>query len=139
MLQPITTASDCLAGRAILVTGAGQGLGRIAALAFAARGATVVLHGRKLAKLEAVYDEIEALGAATPAIVPLDFTKASEDEFRGLAEAIFASCRRLDGVFHAASHFSPLMSLDGYEARSLPLTSCSNADCLFPLYFSKRW
>jgi NAD(P)-dependent dehydrogenase (short-subunit alcohol dehydrogenase family) len=105
-------ANDSFAGRTILVTGAGQGLGRVAALALAAHGATVVLHGRKVPKLEAVYDEIEAAGGATPAIVPLDYTLAGEAEFRGAAEAIFAACKRLDGIFHGASHFSTLMSLD---------------------------
>ncbi len=37
---------DLLKGRVILVTGATRGLGRVAALTFAAYGATVVLHGR---------------------------------------------------------------------------------------------
>ncbi|MDF0678519.1 MAG: SDR family NAD(P)-dependent oxidoreductase, partial [Nitrosomonas sp.] len=46
-----------LADRVILVTGAGQGIGRAAALAYAEHGATVILHGRKTEKLEQVYDE----------------------------------------------------------------------------------
>ena len=70
-------AADLLRERVILVTGAGQGLGRVAASAFARRGATVILHGRNVAKLEAVYDQIDAEGLAQPAILPLDFAKAS--------------------------------------------------------------
>ena len=100
-----------LAGRVILVTGAGQGLGRAAALAFAAHGASVILHGRNVAKLEAVYDEIEAAGAAQPAMLPLDFLTATQPELDGFAQSIHGTFGRLDGIFHAATHFSPLMAL----------------------------
>ena len=63
---------DLLKERVILVTGAGQGLGRTAALTFAGHGATVILHGRNVKRLENAYDEIEARGGAQPAIFPLD-------------------------------------------------------------------
>lgn len=93
---------DLLTGRVILVTGAGQGTGRAAALAFAAHGATVILHGRQVAKLEAVYDEIEAAGGPQPAIFPLDLLKARDPDFQALAEAIAAQLGRLDGILHNA-------------------------------------
>ena len=50
---------NLLVGKTILVTGAGDGIGRVAALTYAAHGATVLLLGRTESKLEAVYDEIE--------------------------------------------------------------------------------
>lgn len=59
---------DLLKNQVILITGAGDGIGRAAALSYALHGATVVLHGRTLNKLEVIYDEIEALGAPQPAI-----------------------------------------------------------------------
>ena len=59
-------------GRVILVTGASGGLGRPLALACAAQGATLVLHGRNVGKLEAVYDAIVAAGGAEPMILPLE-------------------------------------------------------------------
>lgn len=103
--------TDLLKDRVILVTGAGQGLGKAAALAFARHGATVVLHGRNVPKLEATYDEIETSGAPQPAIMPLDFTKATQADFDAFAQSILLTLKRLDGIFHGASHFSPLMPL----------------------------
>ena len=57
--------NDLLQDKKILVTGAGDGIGRAAALTFAKYGATVILLGRTVSKLEAVYDEIESHGYAT--------------------------------------------------------------------------
>lgn len=99
---------DLLAGRAILVTGAGQGLGRAVALACAAHGATVALLGRRQEKLEATYDAITAAGGAQPAIVPLDFAKAGAPELEQLAQLLHRGLGRLDGLVHCASHFVPL-------------------------------
>lgn len=102
-------AASLLENRVILVTGAGQGLGRTAALAFARHGATVILHGRNIPKLEAVYDLIESEGHSQPAIMPLDFAAASQTELDGFAHSIQTTLGRLDGIFHAASHFvSPM-------------------------------
>ena len=61
-----------LLGRVILITGASSGLGRALAIECARAGASVILSGRNGAKLERVYDEIEALGAPQPAIAALD-------------------------------------------------------------------
>ncbi len=104
--------ADLLAGRVILVTGAGQGLGKAAALAFAAHGATVVLHGRSVPKLEAVYDEIEQAGHPQPAIFPLDFLKAGEPDFRALTESIGTEFGRLDGLLHNAAYLPGLTPLE---------------------------
>src|SRR3546814_1190442 len=57
-------AADLLKGRHILITGAGDGLGRAAAHACARHGATVILLGRTISKLAIVYDEINAAGGA---------------------------------------------------------------------------
>lgn len=101
-------APDLLAGRVILVTGAGQGLGRAVALACASHGASVVILGRKQGKLEAVYDEITALGHAMPAIVPLDLATAGTAEFEQVAALIRRDLKGLAGIAHCASHFVPL-------------------------------
>lgn len=49
-------------GRTVLITGAGGGLGRAYALAFAAQGANVVVNDIRLDAAKAVADEVEAAG-----------------------------------------------------------------------------
>jgi NAD(P)-dependent dehydrogenase (short-subunit alcohol dehydrogenase family) len=92
-----------LRDRVILVTGAGQGIGRAAAICFAQHGATVALHGRSVIKLESVYDEIVAAGAPQPAIIPLDLEKAGDRDFENLADSIHTRLGRLDGILHNAA------------------------------------
>jgi NAD(P)-dependent dehydrogenase (short-subunit alcohol dehydrogenase family) len=96
-------APDLLQGKVILVTGAGDGIGRAAAESYAAHGATVVLLGRTQAKLESVYDAIEAAGGAQPALFPLDLASATEADYAGLAEAMDSTFGHLDGLLHNAS------------------------------------
>lgn len=103
---------DLLKERVILVTGAGQGLGRTAALTFAGHGATVILHGRNVKRLENVYDEIEARGGAQPAIFPLDLEKAEDKDFTALAQAIQLQLGRLDGILHNAALLFTLTPLE---------------------------
>ncbi len=91
-----------LAERVILVTGAGDGIGRAAALSYARHGATVILLGRTIAKLEAVYDAIESEGLPQPAIFPLNFEGATLKDFHDMAEALDKEFGRLDGILHNA-------------------------------------
>lgn len=110
-MSDVGTQSRVLEGRVILVTGAGQGLGRAAALAFAAQGATVILLGRTVAKLEAVYDEIVQVGGPQPAILPADLAAAQDRDFEALAQAIAGQLGRLDGILHCANAFAALSPL----------------------------
>ncbi len=98
-VAPADLLNDCV----ILVTGAGQGLGRMAALAYAAHGAIVILHGRNVKKLEAVYDEILVAKFHEPAIFPLDLEKATDAEFDAMAIGIKKQYGRLDGILHSAT------------------------------------
>ena len=102
-----------LEGRSILVTGAGQGLGRAVALACANAGATVALLGRKQQKLEATYDAIKAAGGAEPAMIPLDLATADAPAFENLAHLLRRELKGLHGIAHCASHFVPLGPLSG--------------------------
>lgn len=108
-------ATDLLAGKVIAITGAGAGIGRAAALTFAAHGATVLLLGRTLAKLEAVYDEIVGAGHPEPVIQAVNLAGATAEDCQQLATAIDAGFDRLDGLLHNASVLGPRVPLAGYD------------------------
>ncbi|MCE2570160.1 YciK family oxidoreductase [Motilimonas eburnea] len=93
---------NLLANKIVLVTGAGSGIGKEIALSYAKHGARVILLGKTVAKLEAVYDEIEALGAPQPAIIPLDLKGATEQHYQDMAETIAGQFGHLDGLVHNA-------------------------------------
>ena len=95
--------SNCLSDKVILVTGAGAGIGKTAALTYASYGATVILLGKTVPKLEATYDEIVNAGYPQPAIYPLDLLGANPDHYQEMAETINAQFGRLDGLLHNAS------------------------------------
>jgi len=113
--MPYTPGHDLLKERVIIVTGAGDGIGRATALAAAAHGATVVLLGRTVAKLEAVYDAIERAGGAQPAIYPIDFEGATAHDFAVMAERLDQAFGRLDGIVHCAASLPYLSRIDDYE------------------------
>jgi NAD(P)-dependent dehydrogenase (short-subunit alcohol dehydrogenase family) len=113
--EDYTPRADVLAGRTILVTGAGDGIGKAASLAFAAHGATVVLLGRTVVKLEAVYDDIAAAGGPQAAIYPMDLEGATPDDHRQLADNVASQLGRLDGLLHNAGLLGSLTPIEHYD------------------------
>jgi NAD(P)-dependent dehydrogenase (short-subunit alcohol dehydrogenase family) len=106
---------ELLKGRAILITGAGSGLGRALAIESARAGASVILSGRNAAKLDRVYDEIEALGAPQPAIATLDLALATAVDYDALARVIGEEFGKLDGLVHAAALLGDRTPLEQYD------------------------
>jgi len=100
--------ADALAGKTILVTGAGAGIGKTLALQCAELGATVILLGKTVQKLEHVYDQIALLGKQQAAIVPLDLKGATEQHYIDLADTIKREYGKLDGLVHNASQLGVL-------------------------------
>lgn len=100
--------NQSLQDRVILITGASGGLGREAALRFAAQGATVLLLGRNEEKLNSLYDEILAAGFPEPAIIPFDVSSTEPSRFEQLANTIAWQMKRLDGILHSAARYIPL-------------------------------
>jgi NAD(P)-dependent dehydrogenase (short-subunit alcohol dehydrogenase family) len=94
--------------RVVLITGATGGLGREIALACAGAGATVILHGRVVRKLEDLYDEIVAAKLPEPVILPLDFARAEASDFANAASALTAQLGRLDAIVHTAAMLGSL-------------------------------
>jgi NAD(P)-dependent dehydrogenase (short-subunit alcohol dehydrogenase family) len=107
--------SQLLKNKIILVTGAGDGIGKTAAITYAKHGATVILLGRTTKKLEAVYDLIEELKFPQAAIVPLNLDGAAEHDYSELANTIQNEFGRLDGILHNASLLGQRTSLATYD------------------------
>ena len=122
-IQPLThddirsfvPSSNCLDGKTILVTGAGDGIGRVAALTYARYGATVLLLGRTSSKLEYVYDEIESLGGKQPAMLPMNLEGATYAEMQQLEGLINKEVGQLDGILHNAGILGQLTPLEMYD------------------------
>ncbi|MEZ8185773.1 YciK family oxidoreductase [Shewanella sp. 5S214] len=110
---------DLLNNKTILVTGAGDGIGRAASIEFAKHGATVILLGKTVKKLENVYDEIVNAGYPKPAIVPLDMKGATEQNYIDMADTIAEQFGCLDGLLHNASQLGALGPFEHIDLTSL--------------------
>ncbi len=112
-----TYPDDVLRDRIILITGASNGIGKALALRCAKLGARVLLHGRNVKKLEAVYDEIEAIeGALRPSIAVMDLAVADSAAYTSLADSLADEYGRLDGLVHNASILGKRFSIEQYDA-----------------------
>ena len=109
---------DSLKNRIILVTGAGDGIGRQAALSFAEKGGTIILLGRTTAKLEQVYDDITGPGFPEPVIIPLCLEKAGESDYQQMVDAIDQQFGKLDGLLHNASLLGERTTISNYSPKT---------------------
>ena len=91
-------------GKVALVTGGATGIGRATALAFARRGATVVMAARRAAEGAKAVADVEAIGG-TARFVATDVTRP--DEIAALHRAIVADHGRLDIAFNNAGYQEP--------------------------------
>jgi len=108
------TNGGVLAGETAIVTGAGRGIGRAVALAFARAGATVVLSARTAEQLDETRREVEAAGGRA-VTVRADVTLGSDVE--ALVAAALAATGRIDIVVNNAGVFvwKPFANLDEPE------------------------
>lgn len=120
-----------LAGRVILVTGASTGIGREAALHYARHGATLILLGRNVAKLETLYDEIAAAGYPQAAIIPLDMLGATDQHYRDMAATIDNQFGRLDGVLMNAGELGVLSPFETIDDSTWDKVMKINVDATF--------
>jgi NAD(P)-dependent dehydrogenase (short-subunit alcohol dehydrogenase family) len=112
---PHGAADQPMSGRVALVAGASKGIGAVAAEAFAAAGAAVVLGARDTAALEAVASGIRSRGGQALA-VGLDVTDA--ESMRRFVEAALDRFGRLDAAFNNATAGplpAPLADIDPGE------------------------
>jgi citronellol/citronellal dehydrogenase len=106
-----------MAGRVVIVTGGGSGIGRCTAHELARLGAQVVLVGRKPDKLERVRDEIAADGGHASLQVG---DIRDEERVVALVAAVLAQHGHIDGLVNNAGgqYMTPLaaISAKGWEA-----------------------
>ena len=100
----------------ILITGAGDGIGKAVALDCAKRGATIILLGKTIHKLEAVYDEIVAKGGTEPAIYPMDLSGAAADDYDDLRDNIEKEFSHIDALFNNAGWLGASTPMDIFDA-----------------------
>lgn len=110
-----TPPKDLLKDRVILVTGAGDGIGRAVAKAVAAHGGTVVLLGRTIKKLENVYDEIMAAGGPKPGIYPMDLMGAKYKDYEDMVGILDKEYGKLDGIVHNAGILGERTPIEYHE------------------------
>ncbi|EHD21499.1 MULTISPECIES: YciK family oxidoreductase [Brenneria] len=97
-----TPQNDLLQQKIILVTGAGDGIGREAALTYARFGARLILLGRTESKLQAVKQRIQEENGAQAHIIVCDMLTTNSARFFQLADELAQVTPRLDGVLHNA-------------------------------------
>ena len=124
---------DLLKGKVILVTGAGDGIGAVAARSCAAHGATAILLGRTTEKLEAVYDEIVSAGHPEPSIVPMDLSQITQSDAEGLAQALDDNYGKLDGLLHNAAILGDRVPFDHYSIEQWHMVMHVNSTAVFLL------
>lgn len=124
---------DLLAGRTILVTGAGRGIGEAAAKAYAVHGATVLLLGKNEDSLNRVYDDIEAAGHPRPAVIPFNLETALPHQYDELAAMIEREFGHLDGLLHNAAIVGPRTPLEQLSGDNFMRVMQVNVNAMFML------
>ena len=124
---------QCLQGRIIAVTGAGAGIGKTMAQAYASYGATVILMGKTIAKLEHTYDTIEQAGYPQPAILPIDFAHASSEQFQAIHKDIEEHFGQLHGLLHNAAMLGERTSIGSYTLTTWEKVIRTNVTAPFAL------
>lgn len=110
-LSAYSPPPDMLADRNILITGAGDGIGRAVALGCGRLGATVLALDRKRRKLETLYDELIATNAREPILIPHDLSLSDPAAYEQIAAGIHHDAGRLDGIAHIAGILPGFSSL----------------------------
>jgi gluconate 5-dehydrogenase len=118
-----------LGGRRALISGSSRGIGLTIARALASAGASVVLNGRNLSKLETSAEDLRKTGAAV-SVAPFDVT--SESEVKHAVEAIEGSIGAIDILVNNAG-MQYRSSLENYPVEKWDELLRTNLNSVFLL------
>lgn len=111
-LPEYTLSANLLQDKTILITGATRGLGRQVALQAAAHGATTILLGSSVKRLERLYDEMLDRNYPEPALQPVNFLGTGPQELEVLTNSVQSLFGKLDGIVHCAATVGQVCPLE---------------------------
>lgn len=110
-------------GKLALVTGSSRGIGAETAKSLGTAGAHIILTGRDVKALEAVEDEIHAVGGSST-IAPLDLTEP--DSISRLASAIAGRWDKLDFLVISAAYLPALTPVTQIDQKQFGVAITTN-------------
>ena len=109
------SSNQNLQDKIILITGAGDGMGKAAAIEYASQGASVILLGRDIKNLEKTHEIIISKNAPSPIISLMDLSKADGNDYQELADNLINKYGRLDGLLLNAAILGDRSPISQYD------------------------
>ena len=109
------SSNQNLKDKIILITGAGDGMGKAAAIEYASQGASVILLGRDIKNLEKTHEIIISSNAPSPIISLMDLSKADGNDYQELADNLINKYGRLDGLLLNAAILGDRSPISQYD------------------------
>ena len=109
------SSNQNLQNKIILITGAGDGMGKAAAIEYASQGASVILLGRDIKNLEKTHEIIISKNAPSPMISLMDLSKADGNDYQELADNLINKYGRLDGLLLNAAILGDRSPISQYD------------------------
>jgi len=104
-----------LKDKIVLITGAGDGMGKAAAIEYASQGASLILLGRNVKNLEKTHDIISASNSPKPMISLMDLSKADGNDYQDLSDNLMDKYGHLDGLLLNAAILGDRSSISQYD------------------------
>ena len=109
------SSNQNLKDKIILITGAGGGMGKAAAIEYASQGASVILLGRDIKNLEKTHEIIISKNTPSPMISLMDLSKADGNDYQELADNLINKYGRLDGLLLNAAILGDRSPISQYD------------------------